>query len=540
MTIMPDHRRSAAAAHSLRMHVRLAPLVLGVLLFSSAADAAPGDSLGVVRDLGSRVGPIIGSALACRDIARPRVQVIIEKFQAVIREASSTDADRDELTRLLDRYVADGRTAVTSGRMDCRGAERQLADLEQSIAAPPQTTSGLPEVTIAPPAAMAATAPTQTLPPPMNVHGVSQSDIKFGIVIPLSGPNRETGRQMKMGIEAAFNRANEAGGVNGRMLKLVAADDGYDPSRTLGAMKQLYEKEQVFGFVGNFGSATAAVAIPYALERRALFFGAYTGANVTRHDPPDRYVFNYRPSYGEESEALVHYLIKLRHLQPRQIAVFAQDDAFGDAGYAGVAKAFRALGANDGAILRLKYARNTVDVDSAINQLKAQKTPIRAVIMVATTRAAAKFIEKAQDQFPGLVFANLSAVGASSLASELMLLGPRYTSGVIVSQVVPGVSGYSSLVLEYKTALNKYFAGEAPDDTSLEGYISASILIQGLKRAGPTFDAETLVDTLENLRNIDLGVGANLAFGRAEHQASHKIWGTALDETGTFQPLELE
>jgi len=522
------------------MHVRLAPLVLGVLLFSSAADAAPGDSLGVVRDLGSRVGPIIGSALACRDIARPRVQVIIEKFQAVIREASSTDADRDELTRLLDRYVADGRTAVTSGRMDCRGAERQLADLEQSIAAPPQTTSGLPEVTIAPPAAMAATAPTQTLPPPMNVHGVSQSDIKFGIVIPLSGPNRETGRQMKMGIEAAFNRANEAGGVNGRMLKLVAADDGYDPSRTLGAMKQLYEKEQVFGFVGNFGSATAAVAIPYALERRALFFGAYTGANVTRHDPPDRYVFNYRPSYGEESEALVHYLIKLRHLQPRQIAVFAQDDAFGDAGYAGVAKAFRALGANDGAILRLKYARNTVDVDSAINQLKAQKTPIRAVIMVATTRAAAKFIEKAQDQFPGLVFANLSAVGASSLASELMLLGPRYTSGVIVSQVVPGVSGYSSLVLEYKTALNKYFAGEAPDDTSLEGYISASILIQGLKRAGPTFDAETLVDTLENLRNIDLGVGANLAFGRAEHQASHKIWGTALDETGTFQPLELE
>jgi len=540
MTIMPDHRRSAAAAHSLRMHVRLAPLVLGVLLLSSAADAAPGDSLNVVRDLGSRVGPIIGSALACRDIARPRIQVIVEKFQAVIREASSTDADRDELTRLLDRYVADGRSAVTSGRVDCRGAERQLADLEQSIASPPQTTSGLPEVTIAPPAAMAATVPTQTLPPPTNVHGVSQSDIKFGTVIPLSGPNRETGRQMKMGIDAAFNRANEAGGINGRMLKLVAADDGYDPSRTLAAMKQLYEKDQVFGFVGNFGSATAAVAIPYALERRALFFGAYTGANVTRHDPPDRYVFNYRPSYGEESEALVHYLIKLRHLQPRQIAVFAQDDAFGDAGYAGVAKAFRALGANDGAILRLKYARNTVDVDSAINQLKAQKTPIRAVIMVATTRAAAKFIEKAQDQFPGLVFANLSAVGASSLASELMLLGPRYTSGVIVSQVVPGVSGYSSLVLEYKTALNKYFPGEAPDDTSLEGYISASILIQGLKRAGPTFDTETLVDTLENLRNMDLGVGANLAFGRAEHQASHKIWGTALDETGTFQPLELE
>jgi branched-chain amino acid transport system substrate-binding protein len=540
MTPMLDHRRSATAARAPRMNVRFAPLLLGVLLLSSTVDAAPGDNLNVVRDLGGRVGPIIGAALACRDIARPRIQVIVEKFQAVIREASTSDADRDELTRLLDRYVSDGRDVVTSGRLDCRGAERQLADLERSIAAPPQTTSGLPSVTLAPPAAMAATAPTQTLPPPMNVHGVTQSEIRFGIVIPFSGPVKETGRQMKLGIEAAFNRANETGGVNGRVLKLVAADDGYDPSRTLSAMKQLYEKEQVFGFVGNFGSATAAVAVPYALERRALFFGAYTGANVVRHDPPDRYVFNYRPSYAEESEALVHYLVKLRRLQPRQIAVFAQDDAFGDAGYAGVAKAFRTLGVNDSTILRVNYARNTVDVENAVRELKAQKMPIRAVIMVATTRAAAKFIEKAQQQLPELIFANLSAVGASSLASELTLLGPRYTNGVIVTQVVPGVSGYSSLVLEYKNALAKYFPGEAPDYTSLEGYISASILIQGLKRAGPTFDTETLVDTLENLRNIDLGVGANLAFGRAEHQASHKIWGTTLNEAGTFEPLELE
>ena len=128
--------------------------------------------------------------------------------------------------------------------------------------------------------------------------------------------------------------------------------------------------------------------------------------------------------------------------------------------------------------------------------------------MIATDRAAAKFIEKAHDLFPGMIFANISAVGTSSLANELMLLGPRYTDGVIVTQAVPGVSGYSSLVLEYKSALAKYFPGEAPDYTSLEGYVSATILIQGLKQAGPTFDTEKLVDTLEDLRNIDLGLGA--------------------------------
>jgi branched-chain amino acid transport system substrate-binding protein len=372
------------------------------------------------------------------------------------------------------------------------------------------------------------------------VHGVTQSEIKLGIVMPFSGPTKEVGRQMKLGIDAAFNRANEAGGVNGRVLKLFAADDGHDPARTLDAMKQLYDKEQVFGFIGNLGTPTATVAIPYALERRALLFGSFTGANVVRHDPPDRYVFNFRPSYADETQALVNYLVKVRRLQPRQIAVFAQNDAYGDAGFAGVAKAFRVLGANDNAILRVGYKRDTVDVNDAINQLKLQKTPIRAVVMVASARAAAKFIENAHDVLPGMVYANISAVGSTALASELMLLGPRYADGVMIAQAVPGVSGYSSLVLEYKNALNKYFPGEAPDYTSLEGYISASILIQGLKRAGPTFDTETLVDTLENMSNVDLGLGTQLGFGRAEHQASHKIWGTALDQTGTFQPIELE
>ncbi|MGC2780400.1 MAG: ABC transporter substrate-binding protein, partial [Bradyrhizobium sp.] len=451
-----------------------------------------------------------------------------------------SEADRDELTRLLDRYVAEGRGLVTSGRLDCRGADRQLGELEQSLATPTQARSSLPVVTIGPSSAQAATAPAQILAPAGNVRGVTQSEIKFGMVIPYGGPVKESGRLLKIGVEAAFNRSNEAGGISGRMLKLVTADDGYDPARTLDAMKQLYDKEQVFGFICNFGSATAAVAIPYALERRALFFAPYTGANVVRHDPPDRYVFNYRPSYAEETDAIVRYLVRLRKLQPRQIVVFAQNDAFGDAGFAGVAKAFRALGANDNAIARVNYPRNTVDVDDAINQLKLLKTPVRAVVMLATTRAAAKFIEKAHDVFPGAIFANISAVGGSALASELMLLGPRYADGVIVTQTVPGVAGYSSLVLEYKNALAKYFPGEPADYTSLEGYISASVLIEGLKRAGPGFDTEQLVDTLETMRNVDLGLGAQLGFERAEHQASHKIWGTALNESGAYQAIELE
>jgi len=521
------------------MTTRLTIFLFSALL-AGTAGAAAGDKTDVVRDLAGRVGPIVGSALACRDIARPRIQLIVDKFTAVITEASSNEAERSDLTQLLDRSVADGRGAVTTGRIDCRSADRQLADLERSIAGPGPSPSPSLSAVIAPSAA-AATAPTAPVPVSSTpVRGVTDREIRFGMAAPFSGSAKELGRQMKLGIDTAFNRVNETGGVEGRMLKLIAADDGYEPSRTPDAMKQLYEKDQVFGVIGNVGTPTAVVAVPYALERRMLFFGAFTGANVLRHDPPDRYVFNYRASYAEETDAVVRYLVKLRRIPPRQIAVFAQQDTYGDSGFAGVAKAVRSLGASDAAIVRLNYKRNTVDVDEAINQLKLQKPPIKAVVMVATYRAAAKFIERTHDLYPGLLYTNVSFVGSTALADELMLLGPRYASGVIVTQVVPAVSGYSSAVLEYKNALAKYFPGEAPDYVSLEGYLAANALIQGLKRAGPQFDTEKLIDVLENTQNLDLGLGTVLNFGRAEHQASHKIWGTALDENGKYQAIELE
>jgi branched-chain amino acid transport system substrate-binding protein len=533
-----------------------AALLIGVLL-AGPAGAAPGDKFDVLRDLAGRVGAVVGSALTCKDIARPRVQVVVDKFTSVIREASASEIERTDLTQALDRGVTEGRTAVSAGRTDCRSADRQLADLERSVAGPslsavigPAPANAAPAPAPAPAAAAPAPGPTfaATTPgpapgaifPPPVVRGVTDREIRFGIAAPFSGSARELGRQMKLGIETAFNRINDAGGVDGRMLKLFAADDGYEPTRTADAMKQLYEKDQVFGIIGNVGTPTAVVAIPYSLERKMLFFGAFTGANQLRNDPPDRYVFNYRASYVEETDAAVRYLVKMRKIPPKQIAVFAQQDSYGDAGFQGVAKAFRAMGVNDAGILRLGYKRNTVEVDEAVNVLKAQKTPIKAVVMVGTYRACAKFIEKTKDLIPGLTYTNVSFVGSTALADELMLLGPRFATGVIVTQVVPAVSGYSSIVLEYKNALAKYFPGEAPDYVSLEGYVAASVLVQGIKKAGPQFDTEKLVDTLEAMRELDLGLGTKLGYGRAEHQASHKVWGTAIDEKGKYQPIELE
>jgi ABC-type branched-subunit amino acid transport system substrate-binding protein len=452
-----------------------------------------------------------------------------------------SDTQTSDTSKPSDRLTVNSEVFKPSDRLTTNVAPPKPVASGPMVA----TASGEVPPTNAPaqqqPAVAAVTPPQAQEPKGMPFRGVTDTEIRFGIAAPFTGPAKELGQNMRLGIETAFRAANANGGIFGRQLRLVAADDGYDPTRTGPAMKQLFEKDQVFGVIGNVGTPTAVVALPYALDRKMLFFGAFTGAGLLRSDPPDRYVFNYRASYAEETEALVHYLVKVRKLKPRQIAVFAQQDAYGDAGFAGVAKAFRSIpGGDENAVLRLNYQRNTVDVDDAVAQLQKNKIPIKAVIMVPTYRAAAKFIEKTRDAYPDMIYASVSFVGSTALANELMLLGRKYASGVIVTQVVPVVDGHSSLVLDYKSALAKYFPGEAPDYVSLEGYVTASIMISALKRNGPQLDTERLVETFENLRGLDLGLGTPVSFGRSEHQAVHRVWGSQLDDTGHYQSIDLQ
>jgi len=372
------------------------------------------------------------------------------------------------------------------------------------------------------------------------VRGVTDTEIVFGMAAPFSGPAKELGRGMKTGIDLAFAATNEAGGVNGRKLRLVALDDGYEPERTRSVMKELAENRSVFGFIGNVGTPTAEVAVPFTLEKKMLFFGPFTGAGLLRRDPPDRYVFNYRASYAEETAATVKYLVNVRRIPVDEIAVFAQQDGYGDAGFNGVAKMLRKYNRNPDRTLRVGYKRNTIDVNEAVKTLRRSRHPVRAVVMVATYKAAAKFIEKVKAERPDIIFSNVSFVGSQALADELMTYGGRVAEGVMVTQVVPLPHSKATAALRYQELLPKYSLGERPDFVSLEGYLAASLLIEGLKRAGRNFTTETLVDALEDLRAIDLGVGATMGFGMSEHQASHKVWGTVLDANGNFLTIDME
>ena len=365
-----------------------------------------------------------------------------------------------------------------------------------------------------------------------------QGDLLFGMASPLTGPAKELGRMMKTGVEIAFATANEAGGVRGRRVQLIALDDGYEPTRTVVVMKELAEQRKVFGFIGNVGTPTAAVAVPYAVEHKMLFFGPFTGAPLLRKDPPDRYVFNYRASYAEETAAIVKHLVDVKRIKPADIAVFAQQDSYGDAGFEGVARAMRRYGRDQSKILRLGYQRNTSDVAEAVNEL-AKHPNVRAVVCVPTYKASAKLVEKMREKGSDIIFTNVSFVGSNALAEELASLGPRFAQGVVVTQVVPLPQSSATAVLKYQEALRKYAPGEKPDFVSLEGYLAGTLLVEGLRRA-PVLETEKVIDALESIRGLDLGTGAQLSFGMSEHQASHKVWGTVLDDKGAFQTFQLD
>jgi branched-chain amino acid transport system substrate-binding protein len=469
--------------------------------------------------------------------------LVIAQFPSLFGKAPGSSTKPSEFTARFDNPKSPEDVNSPSTGLPNTPTGPRVVQSSPPIAGLPLAPTGPQPANSAP--ARLATAGGASEPAP-TVRGVTDSEIRFGISAPFSGPAKELGQNIKLGIESAFKAANANGGVHGRQLRLFAADDGYEPARTAVTMKQLYERDQVFGFIGNVGTPTAVVALPYALDRKMLFFGAFTGAGLLRSDPPDRYVFNYRASYAEETAAVVNYLVKVKRLAPEQIAVFAQQDAYGDAGFAGVEKAIRSLrGGNDSPILRLGYQRNTVDVDDAVAQLQQVQQqkgqlPIKAVIMVPAYRAAAKFIEKTHDRYPDMIYTSVSFVGSTALASELMLLGKKYATGVIVTQVVPALEGHSSLVLDYKSALAKYFPGEAPDYVSLEGYVDATVLIAALQQNGPQLDAEKLVATFENLRDLDIGLGTPMTFSRSEHQGVHKVWGTQLDADGRYQPFDLQ
>jgi ABC-type branched-subunit amino acid transport system substrate-binding protein len=370
-------------------------------------------------------------------------------------------------------------------------------------------------------------------------RGVFDDSVVLAMVASFTGSNKERGKAMKIGWDTAIAEANEAGGIHGRKLRLVTFDDGYDPARTGPAMKEAVEVQGAFAIVGNVGTATAAIAAPYAGEHDAVFYGALSGGDGLRKTPPDRHVFNFRASLAAEAAAATRYLVDVRRIDPKRIATLEQDDDFGASGRRGAIKQLASYGVPESSVLKLAYPRNTADLREAVAKLKERAADVDAVVMTATYKPAATFVRRGKDAGLKLFYTTVSA-DSGGLAEELVLSGHGYTDDVLLTQVVPVPTSPATTLIRYRNALEKYASGEKPGSTSLEAWIGAQVFLEALRRAGRDLDTAKLVSSLESIQNLDLGIGASITFGPTDHQGCDVVWGWLLQPDGSYKQVALE
>jgi ABC-type branched-subunit amino acid transport system substrate-binding protein len=359
-----------------------------------------------------------------------------------------------------------------------------------------------------------------TLSGAANAQGVSGDTILIGQSAALSGPAEELGKEMKAGAEAYFDAVNKSGGINGRKIKLVSLDDGYEPERAAANTKTLINENKVLALFGYVGTPTSNASLPIFTEAKVPFIGAFTGAQSLR-DPYNRYIFNVRASYFDETEAIVGHLVQQGI---KNIGVFYQNDAYGKAGLAGVERALKKR--NLEIAITATVERNTVDVSKAVEALAKSKTG--AVIMISAYKSCAAFIKEMKRVGALQQYWNVSFVGSRALSNELGDDG----RGVQISQVVPFPWQDSiPIVREYQKRIG---GAQKTSFTSLEGYIAAKVLVEGMRRAGKNLNRESLVDGLAGLGKVDLG-GFTVHYAADNHNGSSFVDLTIISRGGTFR-----
>jgi branched-chain amino acid transport system substrate-binding protein len=350
-----------------------------------------------------------------------------------------------------------------------------------------------------------------------------------------TGGAEDLGNDMQRGIVAGLERANRKGGINGRKLRLIALDDGYEPTRTAPNMRELIEKDNVLAVIGNVGTTTAIVSVPIANEQKTLLFGAFSGGPILRNDPPDRYVINFRASYSEELAAMLDALVDTAGLKPEEIAFFTQRDSDGDVAFALGMTALQRHGFTDlKKVVHVGYERNTLAVEGAVAKLLMAERPPRAVIMIGAYAPCAKFIKTCRTCDLSPLFLNVSFVGSSALVEAL----GKTDAQVIVTQVVPyPLDDRLAVVQDYQDDLKDVDRSAKASFGDLEGYIAARILTLALEKIQGAVTREAVVYALEGLGGFDIGLGDPLYLSQTEHQASHRVWPTVFND-GQFVPFE--
>jgi len=299
----------------------------------------------------------------------------------------------------------------------------------------------------------------------------AERSIRLGMSAPLSGPAAAIGREYQLGALLAFDQINQRGGIHGRQIELVTADDGYEPLRTVENTRRFLQQDQVFALFGYVGTPTSNAALPLLRRYRPPFLMPFTGAELLRQ-PADNFIRHFRAGYQEEAATQIRYLVDQKGLQ--KIGLLIQADEFGASVEEHYLRELNQRGLRP--LTTARFQRNSSDLVAAMHQL--QQSGAEVVLTVGTYHALANAVKLAAQQQYRPVYTLLSFSGVSRI--QKMLSGEHQ---IYATQVVPLLNQHHPYFRLYPQLL----AADAPmlSEISLEGFIAARLVIEAMQRCTP-------------------------------------------------------
>lgn len=346
------------------------------------------------------------------------------------------------------------------------------------------------------------------------------SEIIVGRSLPLTGAQSSYGTAKQDGADALIARVNRDGGVNGQQIRVVTIDDGYVPAKTVANLKQLATEQRPVAFLGLFGVPTVAAALPVVAELKIPAVGVTSGTAAVRAGYL-RYVFPVRGSYADEARLIVSHL---KVIGLTKVAIVQQDIPFGQATRDIFVAELTAAG-----IATFTESKVTATGDNAATVLAAvKKSQPEAIFLAMLSNAAIPVVRELATQLRGVASYAFSPVDTTLMMKQT----EGAANGLGVTQIVPIPSGASMLIVrDYRRDLDALKRGE-PSFYSLEGYLEAAVLVEGLRRTGTASpNPEVLVKALETMNPYDMK-GFSVRYSARAHDGSRYVDLTVIGKNG--------
>ncbi|WP_082536651.1 MULTISPECIES: ABC transporter substrate-binding protein [unclassified Roseateles] len=322
------------------------------------------------------------------------------------------------------------------------------------------------------------------------------------------------------GAKLYLDVVNAAGGVNGQKINLVSLDDKFDPKIAVTNAKQLIDQGVISLFL-NRGTPHTQAIMPLLTEHKVPLVGPSTGAMVL-HKPVHPWLFNVRATYQREAERAIEHLSLIGM---ERIAIVQVDDSFGEDAVAGALAGLAKT--NKTAVAHEKYDRAKPDFAPIVPKLLAKQP--QAVLFVGSGTAVVQGMKAVRAAGSNAQLVTLSNNASAGFIKDLGELA----YGVIVSQVFPYERSIAKPIIKeaLEAARN---AGLELTPTVVEGYVSAKVLVEGLKRAGKQPTRQSLRDALEAMGRFDVG-GIEVGYNAKDHSGLDYVDLAIIDQSGKFR-----